>query len=87
MRKETLMSRTYYTLRKHIPGKIEDDIYKEYGKVAEYDSYEAAYDKMVRLYLNSLTISYDNPDGLPIRYGIWQTSVHGNNSMTQAVWR
>lgn len=43
----------------------------------EFETYEDAYEKMVQIYLNS---------GKTVRFGIWETRVSGNNSMTQAVW-
>ncbi len=90
--KEAPRYRKFYTLR------CKDEIFKIFGKIAEFDTFEQAYDMMVQLwneqkfYLNDrkynpLVEEYakkvkENPK----RYGIWETSVHGNNSMTRPCW-
>lgn len=75
---------TFYTLRK---GKYPEEIYSdETDKPVKFTSFEEAYDKMARIYINSLEASYDNPSGLPLRYGIWKTTCYDGNQMTQPVW-
>nr|WP_297765800.1 hypothetical protein [uncultured Butyrivibrio sp.] len=90
--KEPPKYRNFYTLR------CKDEIFKIFGKVAEFDTFEQAYDMMVQLWneqkfyfedrnYNPLVADYakqvrENPK----RYGIWETSVHGNNSMTRPCW-
>lgn len=68
--------RVYFTLK---CGKFPDEeIYPE-----EFDSYEAAYDRMCKLYFEEQKASYINPAGIVKRWKIYQTRVSGNNSMTQ----
>lgn len=75
--------RKYYTLKRgNFPDEEE---YSEDGKTVAFDSYEEAYDKMCRIYMDSLSASYDNPSGLPIRYSIYRTTSYNGNSMTQPV--
>ncbi len=78
--------RKFYTLRKP-NGTGDYDIWTDQdGKVVEYNSYEEAFEEMVRIYNLSKAASYNNPTGIPIRYGIWRTTITGSNSMTQPVW-
>ena len=68
--------RVYFTLR---CGKFQDEeVYPE-----EFASYEEAYDKMCNLYFEEQKASSDHPSGVPKRWKIYQTSLSGNNSMTQ----
>ncbi len=77
--------RVYYTLR---TGKFpnEKHLKNNDGEDITFSSFEEAYDRMCREYMQSLTASTGNPSGLPVRYGIWRTAVCGKNSTSQAVW-
>ena len=82
------MYKEFFTLRKKsVANPMKDDIYAENGDIVKFNSYEEAYDKMVNIYLDSLKLSYSNPDGHPIRYGIWRTAESDGSSYSQACWR
>ena len=74
------MYKEYFTLKSR-SGKSKD---------TEYPTYEEAYDAMCKLYFKEQKASYDNPKGIPERYGIYKTTVNDYqgriNTMTQAVW-
>ena len=79
------MYRKYYTLRR---GKFPDEIIlsDKNRKPIEFDSYEEAYEMMVDIYIRSKKADYEHPSGLPVRYGIWETTESEKNSTTRATW-
>ena len=72
----------YFTLRKYVSGELET-VFWDRNKV--FLSYEAAYDKMCKLYMTQ-----KKNGEKPVRWAIYETKVteyNGSlNSMTQPVW-
>ncbi len=90
--KENPRYRRFYTLR------CKDETFEIFGEAVEFSTFEQAYDIMVLLW-NEQKFYFDDRNYNPLveeyaktvrenpkRYGIWETSVYENNTMTRPCW-